>query len=319
MDQFGRRLEPLLIKVIAADGVVAIAPLARAGRFFGLPIRRLFFIGSGPADYGGFLCQANEGEAAAAMAAALSEIKFDLLDLDQLSESTAAALKTFLEPRYNTLTLAQEPTLVAGLPGTADAYLSGLSKKFRTNTVYADRRLRRDFKYEQILYENEADLKGGMEAFFRLHQRRWLSKGLPGLFLGGRNRRFHQDLASRLAGTGRLVLSAALVDDKPAAAFYGFRFNGVYSYYLGGFDPALAKFSVATVLILDLIKEAIAGGATKFDFLRGQESYKRRWGASETALYRLLAFPSTGRGRLAALVAARHNALVQRVRAGLHR
>lgn len=123
----------------------------------------------------------------------------------------------------------------------------------------------------------------------------------------------------RLGLHDRLVLSAAYVDEKPAASFYGFRFGDDYSYYLGGFDPNMAKYSVSSVLIFNLIKEALSNSAKRFDFLRGREAYKLRWGAEEKPLYRLLVFPSTAGGCLAAKLAVRQNQIVQKGRARLHK
>lgn len=310
--------QPLIVKAASKGKTLAIAPLLRQRSWFGLPLRRVTFIGTGPSDYGGLLALDPGDAGLPAMAAALADVKFDLIDLHQLSESTALSFKEALKDRFNVRVLAQEPTVAVELPVDLDAYLSTLSKKFRSNTVYADRRLRRDFKYEEKQYQAADELPAGMDIFFRLHQQRWLAKRLPGLFVGGRNRRFHQDLAGRLALVDRLVLRVAFLDGEPAAAFYGFKFGRSYSYYLGGFDPALAKYSASTVLIYNLIKEAVAGRAKDFDFLRGQESYKLRWGATAKSLFRLLVFPSTPRGRLAAALAVRHNQLVQRTRAKLH-
>ena|SRR5438105_11909593 len=56
--------------------------------------------------------------------------------------------------------------------------------------------------------------------------------------------------------------------------------------YLSGFDPALARFSLGTLLVGHAIEEAVREGAEEFDFLRGQEDYKYRWGAKDRLVYR---------------------------------
>jgi CelD/BcsL family acetyltransferase involved in cellulose biosynthesis len=216
------------------------------------------------------------------------------------------------------LLLPQEPTLAVELPTDFDAYLSALSKRFRKNTTYAARRLGRDFRYERRAYGAGDDLGEAMSIFFRLHQRRWLSRRLPGLFLGRGSRAFHLDIAQRMAERDRLVLNLAWLDDRPAAAFYGFKFGSDYSYYLGGFDPACAKFSVSTILIFELLKEATDAGFKVFDFLRGQEAYKSRWGAQGRRLFRLIVSRRSARGRLGARLAVQENGVVQRTRARLH-
>jgi len=287
--------------------------------WLGLPIRRLSFIGTGPADYGGFLVERDDEGVIEAMVTALASAKCDLIDLHQLAEPVALRVLEALKNRMNVEVLPQEPTFSVELVTEYDAYLSTLSKKFRTNTVYAGRRLRRDFVYEDRAYGQGPEVADGMELFFKLHQQRWLSKRLPGLFFSADNRRFHLDLAGRLAAADRLILNIVSIDGRPASALYGFKYAGTYSYYLGGFDPDFAKYSVSSVLIFDLIDKATSERATSFDFLRGEEPYKLRWGATGNPRFRLVAWRSTARGRLGAGVAARHNAFVQRARARLHK
>ena len=46
-----------------------------------------------------------------------------------------------------------------------------------------------------------------------------------------------------------------------------------------GFDPSQPRLSPGVQIIAHAIEQAIAEGATSFDFLRGGESYKYAWGA----------------------------------------
>ncbi len=315
---YGRGSLPIIIRADSENRAVGLAPLVRQRSWLGLPLRRVAFIGTGPGDYGGFLTSPGGLESEQALAEALGLLEFDLLDLHQLEESTASRVRDALKADFNVSLIEQEPVFTVDLPGDFDSYLSSLSKKFRSNTIYAKRRLNRDFTLTHKRYLTESEIAAGMDLFFQLHQQRWLAKRLPGLFLGGRNRRFHHSLAARLAARDRLVLSIVSLNGRPAAAFYGFNYAQTYSYYLGGFDPALAKFSVSSVLILELLEKAISDGAAAFDFLRGREAYKQRWGAKEKPLFRLVAWPSTARGRLGGRMARRHNNMVQRARAKLH-
>ncbi len=56
-------------------------------------------------------------------------------------------------------------------------------------------------------------------------------------------------------------------------------------YYLGGFDPDYAALSPGALLVGHAIEAAVREGAVAFDFLRGREAYKRRWGARDTPTY----------------------------------
>jgi CelD/BcsL family acetyltransferase involved in cellulose biosynthesis len=58
-------------------------------------------------------------------------------------------------------------------------------------------------------------------------------------------------------------------------------------YYLGGFDPAWDRFSPGSLLIQYALEFAREAGDSCFDFLRGAEPYKYRWGAVDRPQYRI--------------------------------
>ncbi len=312
------QVTPRIITVGSDRDVSAIFPLGFTRTWRGLPVRRLAFLGSGPADYGGFLLDGSRGPGLAALAARLGDGGFDLLDLHQLHRKEADELAGLLEGDHHVAVWPQESTMVVETGADFEAYSARLSKRFRKNVTYAARRLERDFSYTAHLDGGDGDLARSMDHFFALHQQRWLSKRLPGLFIGGGNRQLHQELADRLRQTDSLVLGLTYIDDEPAAALYGFKWGQDYSYYLGGFDPQWAKYSVSAVLIYALIKESCAQGYQRFDFLRGREAYKQKWLAEEVPLYRLVAYHGGARGRLGAALAKTENDAVQRIRARLH-
>ena len=48
-------------------------------------------------------------------------------------------------------------------------------------------------------------------------------------------------------------------------------------YYQAGFDPNNGSISPGTFLVAHTIRKAIEEGSKHFDFMRGDEPYKRRW------------------------------------------
>jgi len=67
------------------------------------------------------------------------------------------------------------------------------------------------------------------------------------------------------------------------------------SYYLSGLDPAFQRLSPGTVMIGHAIEEAVRAGASGFDFLRGKEAYKYKWGAKDRPTYRCVLRPTQSR------------------------
>jgi CelD/BcsL family acetyltransferase involved in cellulose biosynthesis len=87
-----------------------------------------------------------------------------------------------------------------------------------------------------------------------------------------------------------LRLHALRLDGAVIAALYALadrpgRGDRRVYFYLGGFDPDRAALSPGALLVGHAIEAAVREGAVAFDFLRGQEAYKRRWGARDTPTY----------------------------------
>jgi CelD/BcsL family acetyltransferase involved in cellulose biosynthesis len=55
--------------------------------------------------------------------------------------------------------------------------------------------------------------------------------------------------------------------------------------YNNGYDPQHSLLSLGLVSKVLSIKEGIERGRSRFDFLKGDEEYKRRLGGKEVSLY----------------------------------
>lgn len=89
---------------------------------------------------------------------------------------------------------------------------------------------------------------------------------------------------------GWLQLNFLVVDGEPAAAYFNFDYNNHILVYNSGLNPKKhADLSPGIVLLAYNIQHAIAQQRTAFDFLRGDEQYKYRMGAKDTAVFNLQA------------------------------
>jgi CelD/BcsL family acetyltransferase involved in cellulose biosynthesis len=100
-------------------------------------------------------------------------------------------------------------------------------------------------------------------------------------------RDFHREVASQLLEREILDLYRLDLNGRAVALLYCFAEKGRGYYYLGGFDPEYARYSVGTVLTAYAIQQSIARGHAVFDFLRGNEAYKYRWNVQEKRNYRV--------------------------------
>lgn len=141
--------------------------------------------------------------------------------------------------------------------------------------------------------------RGDVEVFlgilFRLHEARWRERGERGVLADPRVQRFHREAAAELAEAGCLRLAALMVGERPVGVYYGFQYRGRASYYLGGFDPAWSRFGVGNQVVWEAIRWAAREGSSRFDFLRGGESYKYRWGAVDRAVCERTLWPEGSR------------------------
>jgi CelD/BcsL family acetyltransferase involved in cellulose biosynthesis len=282
------------------DGaLVGIAPLM-LGRYYGLPMRRLQFIGTLGTDYMDLILARGEEEPlidAFLQAIAERRDRWDLVDLQQIRGSSPLARAT-APPPCHTLRLHQEQCPFVALPGTWDEYTGSLGKSLRKNIGYYRRLMEREHATEIETVAN-GHLPEAMEEFFALHQARWRRRRLPGAFAGSRIRRFHHEVAARCLERGWLRLHRLRLDGQTRAVLYCFNYGGKGYYYQGGFEPTLARYSPGTVLTAHAIEDAIQLGAAEFDFLRGDEPYKYAWKASDRENVRLLIWRSAFPSRLA--------------------
>jgi CelD/BcsL family acetyltransferase involved in cellulose biosynthesis len=132
-----------------------------------------------------------------------------------------------------------------------------------------------------------ASVAAATETLITLHGARWAVRGEAGVLADDQVARFHREAAARLCAAGLLRLVTLWVDDAAAAACYGFTAKGRAYYYLGGFAPAWARFNAGTVAIAHAIELADREHARAYDFLRGCEQYKYRWGATDRLIWQL--------------------------------
>ncbi|MET0773105.1 MAG: GNAT family N-acetyltransferase, partial [Candidatus Limnocylindrales bacterium] len=125
-----------------------------------------------------------------------------------------------------------------------------------------------------------------------LHQRRWGANGLfPDTEGGERSRRFLHRLTALEAAEGpdaMLQLGLVHVGDRPIFASAGFDDGRTCYFYNAGMDPSARELSPGVTGTAAFLRDRMAGGCRRFDFLRGDEPYKYEWGAVDEPVWRIL-------------------------------
>ncbi len=174
---------------------------------------------------------------------------------------------------------------VITLPGSWEDYLASLDKKQRHEIRRKLRRAEESAEVHWYVVEQDDGLEPDVESFIELHQKSTAEK--EG-FWDEPMKAFFRAMAARFAHAGWLKLYFIEFDGQRAATFMCFDHMNEILIYNSGYDPArFANLSPGIVLNARLIEHAIQLGRARLDFLRGDEEYKFRFGASPEPVHRL--------------------------------
>jgi CelD/BcsL family acetyltransferase involved in cellulose biosynthesis len=155
----------------------------------------------------------------------------------------------------------------------------GRSSNFRRQLRRFSNRLRESGITFEWVQAGEMDC-AIVDALLQLHRLRRAAGGHE-TSLTGR----HRDLFMLLGQSARPGCGPAAVvargPDGVVGVCYGFEWNGCFSAYQSGWDPGYAQLSLGTVLVYEALLGARSAGLHTFDFLRGSEPYKFRFGARD--------------------------------------
>lgn len=242
-------------------------------------------LGSGISDYCDLL-----GDAAGVFES-LREINCQMWDLQQL-RPTSPLVAAALPDGWSDMVSDHDACPVLSIEGAGAQLENLISTHFRKKIRYYRRAMARggSVRVDAATAENLDEL---LDALFVLHAKRWQQRGLPGVLADETTQQFHREVARGLLDAGALRMYATRIDDRVAAVFYGFAHARTVYYYLSGYEPALEKLSVGTLIVAHAIEEAVRDGAVMFDFLRGAEEYKYAWGAKDRVNRHRQIFPAS--------------------------
>lgn len=216
------------------------------------------------------------------VAAAVSEQRPERVVFDSLPSDAVKPLVAGLEESGWTVEGSiHEVAAVLTLPGSFDDYLEAIGKKERHETR---RKMRR---YERLVGEVRHETAFGpgweLDEFKRMHH---LAEGDKGDFMTEER----AELFGALARQDGWRIDVLTTDhDRASAAVFGWSGPSGYFLYNSSYDPVFADASPGVVLLASMIERAIGEGMPRFDFLKGDEAYKFRLGATERPLTEIVA------------------------------
>jgi len=289
--------ELAVIAVRDASGrLAALAPFYIARTATALGARRLGFLADTHvgSDYLGILAAPGSAQPAAAeIARALlaQRKRWDYIELRDTADSPlledliAHLAQSGLHPQK----APGQICYYISLPPQFSQYLSAICIGPRANFRPRWRNLQRDHQGECVTFAGAEELQQHFAVLLRLHRLRFEQRKMASAFLAPAVPEFHSDVLQQLAAEGLARLLLLKADGQPVAALYGFSAGKTFQFYQSGFDPQWLRHGMGQVIIGKAIENAIAGGHTTFDFLRGGEPYKAQWAqqSRQTVSWRL--------------------------------
>jgi CelD/BcsL family acetyltransferase involved in cellulose biosynthesis len=272
-------------------GLLALGEEERRLKGTSARVRRISFLGDqlGGSDYLDVLALPGyEQECANVLFGHIAEhIEFDILELDGLPCDSPSAswlacrfggntnFRYWLEPRY----VCPQVRL--------DKPWEELLRHFSRPGCFSRnlRRLRRLPGFDHRVVTDPDQAAPAFERFLALHESSWASRGGSGATGRQSLKGFHRDVVVRLALAGRLRFEEIWIDGACRASLYGIGSGERYCFYLSGYDPAWAKYSLGFIVIGLSIAGAVERGVKFYDMLRGAESYKFEWANEARATF----------------------------------
>ena len=170
------------------------------------------------------------------------------------------------------------------LPGDWEVYLAALDKKQRHEIRRKMRRLQEaEVPSRWYIVEDPAALETEIDAFITLMAHDPQKQA----FLTEPMKVAMAKTIQTAYQAGYLQLSFLEIDGKKAATYLNFDYQNSLWVYNSGMDPEFYPYSAGWVLLGYLLQWANENKRSAFDFMRGNEDYKYRFGATDRFVTRI--------------------------------
>jgi len=284
----------ILVAAFEEDTLVGVAPLFHSENILGKPA--LMFVGA--IEVSDFLDFIVALENLQLFISGLLDFllrenlpEWELLDFYNILEAspTLAALQKEGEKRgWTHQQVHLQPAPYIPLPGDFEAYLAEIDKKQRHEIRRKLRNVEQDLAEADLYFtEDSGKLEQDINEFIEMmaqdpNKRDFLTEPM----------RQHLHNTARIAfERGWLQMAFFTLDGNKAAANMSFNYNDRLWLYNSGWNWEYRDYSPGWILIAYLIEWANAHGIQEFDFMRGDETYKYKFGGIDRHIYRVTLTP----------------------------
>jgi CelD/BcsL family acetyltransferase involved in cellulose biosynthesis len=292
-EEFCRGKELVVLTMHRGDDLTAVVPLYV--KFEGDRAILRFVGGIDLTDYLGPICtEEDERDVADALVAWLgtTEVRWDEFDAHNMPVPFGFAdflVETADRAGFGFGIEEEETTAILRLPDDFDTYLAALDKKERHELKRKRRRILREHPDMVVRTATPETLEADLKTFVEMHRG---TEGLKGHFMKPEIATFFERVARAFMPLGWLRLDLLEIGSTAIASTFGFVHGDTFYLYNSTYEPDFASLSPGVVLVSSLIEQAIDEGVPTFDFLRGPERYKYRFGAQPVPLNNVRVFRS---------------------------
>lgn len=280
----------VIITATQDDRLVGIAPLFFAQNLTGQPA--LMFVGAVEvSDFLDFIVDPQDLHPFLSGLLDFLSVDNDLphwevLDLHNLLESSPTLALLEFEAKKRGWEHQQtylQPAPYISLPADYETYLAGLDKKQRHEIRRKYRNVENSLaEADFYIVEDRDQLERETQAFIEMMAQDPSKRGF-----------LTEPMVQHLHNTARIAFehgwlqpSFFTLDGKKAAGHLSFLFNNRLWGYNSGWEWAFRDYSPGWVHLAHLIQWSIEQGLTEFDFMRGDEDYKYKFGGVDRHVHR---------------------------------
>ena len=174
-------------------------------------------------------------------------------------------------------------SLEMGLPRTWEEYLGRLNGKQRHEVRRKLRRLDEAGEFEFRILDDHEAVNRNLDPFLNMFRASRVDKAV---FMNPGMESFFRSVMPAMAEEGVLKIFMLFINGAPAAANVCFDFQNTVYLYNSAYDPDSRSLSAGLLCKILSIRHSIESGRGKYDFLKGDETYKQRLGGREVHLSR---------------------------------
>jgi CelD/BcsL family acetyltransferase involved in cellulose biosynthesis len=284
--------ELVIITATENNNLIGVAPFFFSNNLDGKPA--LMFVGAiEVSDFLDFLVRPSELSEFLAGLLDFLEYSTDLptweaLDLHNILEDspTLPALAAEAQRRgWNHEQMRLQPSPFIPLPGDFDAYLAQIDKKQRHEIRRKMRNVEQSLAEPGYYTVTDAEtLTDETQAFIDMMAQDPSKKA----FLTDAMVEHLHNTAKVMFDQGWLHLGFFTLDGNKAAGNFSFIYNNRLWLYNSAWEWEYREFSPGWVLLTHLLQWANENGLEEFDFMRGDEAYKYKFGGQDRYIYRVV-------------------------------